>query len=58
MYVDDEYACFCIINIDDLNKKCISPWKQVSPDWWNNFKRKIQVIGNIYDNPELLKESE
>jgi len=54
-YIDD-YACFCLANITDLNKKWISPWQQVSPSWWNDFKREIRVIGNIYDNPDLNKE--
>ncbi len=51
-----EYASFCVANISYLNKKWISPWQQVSPSWWNDFKREIRVIGNIYDNPELIKE--
>lgn len=54
-YIDD-YACFCLANITDLNKKWISPWQQVSSSWWNDFKREIRVIGNIYDNPDLIKE--
>lgn len=54
-YIDD-YACFCLANITDLNKKWISPWQQVSPSWWNDFKREIRVIGNMYDHPELIKE--
>ena len=29
-YIDD-YACFCLANITDLNKKWISPWQQVYP---------------------------
>lgn len=53
-YIDD-YACFCLANITDLNKKWISPWQQVSSSWWNDFKREIRVIGNIYDNPDLNK---
>lgn len=56
-YIDD-YACFCLANITDLNKEWISPWQQVSPSWWNDSKREIRVIGNIYDNPELLKGGE
>lgn len=51
-----EYASFCVANISDLNKKWISPWQQVSPGWWNDFRREIQVIGNIYDHPELIKK--
>lgn len=52
----DEYACFCLANISDLNKEWMNPWQQISPDWWNDFKRKIRVIGNAFDNPELMKE--
>lgn len=51
----DEYACFCLANISDLNKEWMNPWQQISPDWWNDFKREIRVIGNAFDNPELMK---
>ena len=55
-YIDD-YACFCLANIEDLNEKMDTGyWHQVSPGWWNSSKREIYVIGNIYDNPELIKE--
>lgn len=52
----DGYACFCLANISDLNKKWMEPWQQVFPGWWNDYKREIRVIGNIYDHPELIKE--
>lgn len=55
LYID-EYACFCLANISDLNKEWMNPWQQISPDWWNDFKREIRVIGNAFDNPELMKE--
>lgn len=45
----DEYACFCLANISDLNKEWMNPWQQISPDWWNDFKREIRVIGNAFD---------
>ena len=51
----DEYACFCLANISDLNKEWTNPWQQISPDWWNDFKREIRVIGNAFDNPELMR---
>lgn len=52
----DEYACFCLANISDLNKKWMYPWQQVSPGWWIDHKREIRVVANIYDHPELIKE--
>lgn len=55
-YIDD-YACFCLANIEDLDEKMDTGyWHQVSPGWWNSSKREIRVIGNIYDNPYLIKE--
>lgn len=55
-YIND-YACFCLANIKDLDEEMDTGyWHQVSPGWWNSSKREIQVIGNIYDNPELIKE--
>ena len=56
------FICFaykladCFANISDLNKEWMNPWQQISPDWWNDFKREIRVIGNAFDNPELMKE--
>ena len=52
----DEYACFCLANISDLNKKWMYPWQQVSPGWWIDHKQEIRVVANIYDHPELIKE--
>ena len=53
-YIDD-YACFCLANIEDLDEKMDTGyWHQVSPGWWNSSKRIIKVLGNIHDNPELI----
>lgn len=55
-YIND-YACFCLANIEDLDEEMDTGyWHQVSPGWWNSSKREIQVIGNIYDHPELIKK--
>lgn len=50
----EEYACFCLANVSELKKEWMDPWQQVSPGWWSDFKREIRVIGNMYENPELL----
>ena len=31
------------------------PFSYMSKDWWEYFQDEIEVIGNIYDNPELIK---
>lgn len=52
----DEYACFCLANIRDLDGEVgMDDWLQVSPGWWNSSKREIKVIGNIYDYSDLKK---
>ncbi len=45
-----EQTAFCIANIDDFGKDYIYPWQHSSSDWWNNFKREIIIVGNIYDS--------
>lgn len=52
----DEWASFCLANLTDLDCDLKTRyWQQVSPCWWTDYKREIKVIGNVYDNPELLK---
>lgn len=52
----DEWASYCLANLTDLDCDLKTRyWQQVSPCWWTDYKREIKVIGNIYDNPELLK---
>ena len=35
--------------------KITSFW-QLLKCWWKEFGREIEVIGNIYDNPELMED--
>lgn len=52
----DEWASYCLANLTDLDCDLKTRyWQQVSPCWWTDYKREIKVIGNVYDNPELLK---
>ncbi len=44
-----------IANINELSLKYISPWAFLKEDWWNDFEDNISIIGNKFDNPELLK---
>lgn len=50
----NEYACFCLANLSDLNQKWMQPWQQVSPGWWNDFNREILIVGNEHDTPEMI----
>ncbi len=45
-----EQTAFCIANIDDFGKDYIYPWQHPSSDWWNDFKREIIIVGDIYDS--------
>ena len=55
----DEWASYCLANLTDLDCDLKTRyWHQVSPCWWTDYKREIKVIGNVYDNPELLKGGE
>lgn len=50
----DEYACFCLANIKELDGKVkIDDWLPVSPGWWNSPKREIEVVANIYEYSDL-----
>lgn len=52
----DEWASYCLANLTDLDCDLKTRyWQQVSHCWWTDYKREIKVIGNVYDNPELLK---
>lgn len=52
----EEQAAFCIINLSQMKHE---KWMEIEqiPDasWWKEFVKDIEVIGNIHDNPELLK---
>ncbi len=50
-----DHSSFCMANISDLDKVYIYPWQQIRSDWWEDYSREIVVIGNKFDNPELMQ---
>lgn len=50
------YAGFCMLSENTLNNVIYKPHRPVNPNWWDVFKDEIEIIGNIYDNPELFKQ--
>lgn len=51
----DKHAAFCVANIDELNCDWMDIWQRPDPSWFKDFGREIVIIGNEFDNPELLK---
>lgn len=49
-----QYARVCLSNISDI-QGCMKHWETPCMDWWPDFIGCIEVIGNIHENPELLK---
>lgn len=52
----EEESAFCMANISELNKQYLYPWQRIRADWWNDYHREIEIIGNIHDNPDLLEK--
>ena len=50
------YAGFCMLSENTLNNVVYKPHRPVNPNCWDEFKDEIEIIGNIYDNPELFKQ--
>ncbi|EUJ29622.1 YopX family protein [Listeria cornellensis] len=50
---DDHTECWGVVVFDE--GKFLYVWENVSEDLWERTG-DIEIIGNIHDNPELLKE--
>ena len=50
------YAGFCMLSENVLNNVIYKPHRPINPNWWDEIKDEIEIIGNIYDNPELFKQ--
>ena len=46
---------FCIAHPNELDLKYFNPWQCPDEGWIEEFMKDAVLIGNIYDNPELLK---
>ena len=46
---------FCIAHPDELGSKYLNPWQCPDESWIEEFMKDAVLIGNIYDNKELLK---
>lgn len=53
-YREDE-GCICIAHPEELRLKYVYPWQKPDRRWWEEFGNDLFIIGNIHDNPELLK---
>ena len=56
-YQNDE-ECFQITNLADLHSTLWNFTKRPfapNSDWWADEKKEIKVLGNIHENPDLLK---
>lgn len=57
----DEWHSFCVANLDTITDPWTARWNDVckyqqpAPNWWRDFQCEIKIIGNRYDNPELIK---
>lgn len=46
---------FCIAHPDELGLKYFNPWQCPDESWIEELMKDAVLIGNIYDNKELLK---
>lgn len=57
----NEICSFCFGNIETLKEPVFAKWgdlynyHQINGTYWEEYKNEIEVIGNIHDNPELMK---
>ncbi len=51
----DDRAAFCTANIRELKSEWFYPWGVPADNWWRDFGKDFEVVGNKYDNPEMLE---
>ena len=50
-----ERGGFCTANINELNAWYCDPYNIPSENWWRDYGSKFEIVGNKYDNPEMLE---
>lgn len=51
----DDRAAFCMANIRELKSEWLYPWCVPADNWWRDYGKDFEVVGNKYDNPEMLE---
>ena len=51
----DDRAGFCTANIRELKSEWACPWCIPADNWWRDYGNKFEVVGNKFDNPEMLE---
>lgn len=51
----EKRAQFCIAHPDEIGLKYIYPWQCPDEKWIEEFMKDAVLVGNVHDNPDLLK---
>ena len=52
---NEKRSQFCIAHPNEIGLKYINPWQCPDEKWIDEFMNDAVLVGNIHDNPDLLK---